>query len=64
MKIEDYIVNHAKRGCYEVLLEEGEQLLYLTNFRNPRAAKKFIEEHKRGNVRIDPDTCIPTPDFE
>jgi len=64
MKVEEYTINHAKRGCYEVLLESGEQLLYLTNFRNPRAAKKFIEEHKKGNVSIDLDTCIPTPDFE
>jgi len=63
MKVEEYTINHAKRGCYEVLLESGEQLLYLTNFRNPRAAKKFIEEHKKGNVSIDPDTCIPIPDF-
>ena len=37
---------------------------YLTNFKNMRAAKKFIKEYSAGNVTIDPDTRVPTPDFK
>jgi len=29
-----------------------------------KAVKEFVEQHARGNVTIDPETCIPTPDFK
>ena len=60
----NYIVNHVRHGCYEVLLRDGERLHYLTNFRNKKAADSFIAAHKRDEVTIDPDTRIPTPDFK
>ena len=37
---------------------------YLTNFRNIKAAKAFVEAHKKNKVTIDPKTSIPTPDFK
>jgi len=62
--IAPYQIRHAARGCYEVILEAGEKMIYLTNFRNKRAAQKFIEAHKNNEVTIDPETCVPTPDFK
>ena len=53
-----------RHGCYEVLKQSGERTIYLTNFRNKKAAAKFIEQHKKGKVQIDWDTAIPTPDFK
>ena len=65
---EGYEIRHARRGCYEVTktVEVGKSTKchYLTNFRNQKAAKKFIEAHVKGEVTIDPETCIPTPDFK
>jgi len=60
----NYIINHVRHGCYEVILRVGEKLHYLTNFRNKKAAERFIAAHKRDEVTIDPDTCVPTPDFK
>jgi len=60
----NYIINHARHGCYEVLLREAERMTYLTNFRNKKAAERFVSAHKEGQVTIDPETCIPTPDFK
>ena len=37
---------------------------YLSNFRNKKAVKNFIEQHAIGNVTIDPQTGIPSPDFK
>jgi hypothetical protein len=66
--MKEYTISHKRRGCYEVCLvyPHGEVVRseYLTNFRNKKAAKRFIEEHQKGKVTIDPDTCIPTPDFK
>ena len=63
-KNNNYVVNHVRHGCYEVLLKQGEKTIYLTNFRNKKAAEKFIVAHEQGLVTIDPETCIPTPDFK
>ena len=63
-KVDNYIVNRAGHGCYEVILKIGEALTYLTNFKNKKAAERFIEAHKKDQVKIDPETCIPTPDFK
>jgi len=67
-KKKKYIIEHKKHGCYEVCLtytqDSNPHALYLTNFRNKKAAENFIKEHKRGNVVIDPETRIPTPDFK
>lgn len=67
-KFEQYQINHVRHGCYEVhLVDENKEIgryQYLTNFRNLKAAKKFVEQHVMGNVTIDPETCIPTPDFK
>tara|TARA_R100001594_G_scaffold613_3_gene2445 strand:- start:847 stop:984 length:138 start_codon:yes stop_codon:yes gene_type:complete len=41
-----------------------EKLIYLTNFRNKKAAERFIEAHSNDQVEIDPETCVPTPDFK
>ena len=60
----NYIVNHVRHGCYEVILKINEKLVYLTNFRNKKAAERFIEAHKKDEVTIDPETCVPTPDFK
>ena len=60
----NYIINHVRHGCYEVILRDGERMTYLTNFRNKKAAEKFIAAHKLDKVVIDPDTRIPTPDFK
>ena len=59
-----YHINHVRHGCYEVLKKSGEKTIYLTNFRNKKAAAKFIEQHKKGKVQVDWDTAIPTPDFK
>jgi len=59
-----YHVNHVRHGCYEVILQINEKMIYLTNFRNKKATQKFIEAHKNNEVTIDPETCIPTPDFK
>lgn len=59
-----YHVNHARHGCYEVILEEGDRKIYLTNFKNKKAAANFILAHQAGKVTIDPDTRVPTPDFK
>jgi len=65
---DDYQIRHARHGCYEVRLvdetAEPTSYRYLTNFKNMRAAKKFIKEYSAGNVTIDPDTRVPTPDFK
>jgi hypothetical protein len=67
-KIQQYQINHPKHSCYEVIFvdenEEVGKFKYLTNFRNKKSAKTFIEQHALGNVTIDPVTCIPTPDFK
>ena len=63
-EVSKYIIRHACHGCYEVILEMGEKMAYLTNFKNKKAAEKFIEAHKLDQVTIDPETCIPTPDFK
>jgi len=63
-EVSNYHINHARHGCYEVILQRNEKMLYLTNFRNKKAAQKFIEAHKKNEVTIDPETCIPTPDFK
>jgi len=60
----DYLINHVRHGCYEVILKTGEKLVYLTNFRNKKAAERFIKAHEKNEVIIDPETCIPTPDFK
>tara|TARA_R110000824_G_scaffold223032_4_gene410786 strand:+ start:116 stop:406 length:291 start_codon:yes stop_codon:yes gene_type:complete len=63
-EVSNYIINHRRHGCYEVVLKTGEKMLYLTNFKNKKAAEKFVEAHKLDQVIIDPETCIPTPDFK
>lgn len=63
-EIDNYIINHVRHGCYEVILKADEKLMYLTNFRNKKAAERFIEAHKKNEVTIDPETCVPTPDFK
>jgi hypothetical protein len=63
-EVSNYLINHHRHGCYEVILKTGEQMLYLTNFKNKKAAEKFVEAHKKDQVTIDPETCIPTPDFK
>ena len=63
-EISNYIINHVRHGCYEVILKMGEKLVYLTNFRNKKAAERCIEAHKKDQVTIDPETCVPTPDFK
>ena len=63
-EVSNYDIIHARHGCYEVILRQGEKMVYLTNFRNKKAAKNFILEHKKGNVAIDPETSVPTPDFK
>lgn len=62
-EISNYIINHARHGCYEVILKAGEKMIYLTNFKNKKGAEKFIEAHENDQVTIDPETCVPTPDF-
>ena len=59
-----YEIKHVRHGCYEVLLKEDGKTIYLTNFRNKKAAQKFIKAHQSNEVTIDPETCIPTPDFK
>ena len=63
-----YQIDHVRHGCYEVrIVNESKDIgkyRYLTNFRNKKAANKFIEEHKKGNVTIETETSIPTPDFK
>ena len=61
--VDNYIINHVRHGCYEVILKIGENMTYLTNFKNKKAAERFIEAHKN-EVTIDPETCIPEPDFK
>ena len=63
-EVSDYDINHARHGCYEVILKNKEKRIYLTNFKNKKAALKFIEAHKNNEVTIDPETCVPTPDFK
>ena len=63
-EVSDYQINHPRRGCYEVILCAGEKMVYLTNFRNKKAAERFIKAHKSGEVFIDPETCVPSPDFK
>lgn len=67
-KIQQYQINHPRHSCYEIILidesKEVGKFKYLTNFRNKKAAKKFIEQHVLGNVIIDPETNVPTPDFK
>ena len=63
-ELNNYVINHPRHGCYEVILKDDEKLIYLTNFRNKKAAEKFIEAHKKNEVTIDPETCVPTPDFK
>ncbi len=47
-----------------MILKIEETLAYLTNFKNKKAAERFIEAHKKDQVGIDPETCVPTPDFK
>jgi hypothetical protein len=67
-KIKQYQITHKRHGCYEVVFVDNSKEIgkftYLTNFRNKKAVKEFVEQHARGNVTIDPETCIPTPDFK
>lgn len=63
-EVSKYIVRHARHGCYEVILQTGEKMIYLTNFKNKKAAEKFVEAHENDEVTIDPETCIPKPDFK
>jgi len=64
----EYEIRHPRRAVYEVVLVDRNKTIgryrYLTNFKNKKAAKNFIEAHKKGEVEIDPETCIPTPDFK
>ena len=64
----EYQIEHKRHGCYQIVLvdetKEVGRYRYLTNFRNKKAAKRFVEEHKKGNITIDPETGIPTPDFK
>tara|TARA_R110000824_G_scaffold24884_20_gene87181 strand:+ start:486 stop:686 length:201 start_codon:yes stop_codon:yes gene_type:complete len=64
----EYVIEHRKHGCYSVTEVDDEKeagrYKYLTNFKNKKAAKKFVEEYKKGNVVIDPETRVPTPDFQ
>ena len=60
----EYIVRHVRHGCYEVLKKSNERTIYLTNFRNKKAAASFIEAYKKGKVQVDWNTAIPTPDFK
>lgn len=66
--MKEYKINHVRHGCWQVVLVDESKTIgryrHLTNFRNKRAAKQFIEQHKKGNVTIDPETGIPTPDFK
>jgi hypothetical protein len=62
--VDNYIINHVRHGCYEVILKMGDNMIYLTNFKNKKAAERFIEAHKKNEVTIDPETCIPSPDFK
>ena len=67
MKMAEYEINHVRHGCYSVILVDETksvgQYRHLTFFKNKKAAKKFIEAHKKGEVTIDKETGIPTPDF-
>ena len=63
-EVSNYLIRHIRHGCYEVILQIGEKMVYLTNFKNKKAAERFIEAHKSDQVTIDPETCIPTPDFK
>jgi len=63
-EVSKYIIRHARHGCYEVILQTGEKMAYLTNFKNKKAAEKFVEAHENDEVTIDPETCIPKPDFK
>tara|TARA_R110000737_G_C14302638_1_gene436304 strand:+ start:342 stop:593 length:252 start_codon:yes stop_codon:yes gene_type:complete len=67
-KMKQYQINHPKHSCYEVVFVDEEKEVgrykYLTNFRNKKAAVAFVEQHALGNVTIDPETKIPTPDFK
>ena len=63
-EVSNYIINHVRHGCYEVILKMESKLVYLTNFRNKKAAERFIEAHENNQVTIDPETCVPTPDFK
>jgi len=60
----NYDIIHARHGCYEVILRTGEKMVYLTNFRNKKAAQLFVEAHERDEVAIDSETYVPTPDFK
>ena len=62
-EVSNYDIIHARHGCYEVILRTGEKMVYLTNFRNKKAAMRFIKAHEKNEVVIDPETCVPTPDF-
>tara|TARA_R110000824_G_scaffold148920_7_gene318920 strand:- start:236 stop:436 length:201 start_codon:yes stop_codon:yes gene_type:complete len=66
--MKEYRIDRVRRACYEVtLVDESKDIgryKHLTNFTNKKAALKFIEAHKRGEVTIDPETGIPTPDFK
>jgi tRNA uridine 5-carbamoylmethylation protein Kti12 len=67
-KMKQYQITHKRHGCYEIIfvdesLEVG-KFKYMTNFRNKKAAKNFVEQHALGNVTIDPETHVPTPDFK
>ena len=63
----EYCIESVSRTCYQVIrVQSGGRTprrQYLTNFKKKRAAKAFIEEYKKGNVSIDPETNVPTPDF-
>ena len=65
--MKEYQINHIRHGCYEVtLVDESKEVgryKYLTNFKNKKAAVNFIKAHEKGEVTIDRETGIPTPDF-
>ncbi len=63
-EVSNYDIIHARHGGYEVILRTGEKMVYLTNFRNKKAAQRFVEAHEKNEVTIDPETCVPTPDFK
>ncbi len=66
--MKEYRINRVKRACYEVtLVDESKDIgryKFLTSFTNKKAALRFIEAHKKGEVVIDWETGIPTPDFK
>jgi hypothetical protein len=50
-KIKQYQITHKRHGCYEVVFVDNSKEIgkftYLTNFRNKKAVKEFVEQHAR-----------------